>query len=250
MKRTDFHKLFKSPGPVVLPVIHVTDNAQAERNVAITIAEGAAGVFLINHDFAYPEFLPIIRHVRKRFPSVWLGVNFLAVTGRQAFPVLGDLAKEGVQVDAYWADDACINEFEAADAQKEAGEIAKIRKVSGWDGLYLGGTCFKKQREVQPEHYATSAKIATHYMDAVCTSGIATGHAADLNKINIFRQSIGDAPLALASGITPENAREYVKDVDCFMVATGINKPGDFYNIAPERLRALLNLTRKQGAEQ
>lgn len=250
MKRSDFHKLFKSPGPVVLPVIHVTDNEQAERNVAITISEGAAGAFLINHDFAYPQFLPIIRHVRQRFPHVWLGVNFLAVTGREAFPVLGKLQAEGVQVDAYWADDACINEFEAVDAQKEAGEIEKIRKASGWNGLYLGGTCFKKQREVAPEHYAISAHIATNYMDAVCTSGVATGYAADLNKIDVFRKNIGDAALALASGITPENAGAYVKDVDCFMVATGINKPGDFYNIAPERLRALLSLTRKYGAEQ
>ena len=39
MTRDDFHKLFKSPGPVVLPVIHVTDNDQAARNVAITIEE-------------------------------------------------------------------------------------------------------------------------------------------------------------------------------------------------------------------
>ena len=45
MTRDDFHKLFKSPGPVVLPVIHVTDNDQAARNVAIAIEEGAAGGF-------------------------------------------------------------------------------------------------------------------------------------------------------------------------------------------------------------
>lgn len=248
MTRDDFHKLFKSPGPVVLPVIHVTDNEQAVRNVAIAIEEGAAGVFLINHDFAYPQFLPIIRHVRKRFPSLWLGVNFLAVTGREAFPVLGDLAYEGVHVDAYWADDACINEHEAIHAQSEAGAIKAIREQSGWTGLYTGGTCFKKQREVAPEHYAISAEIATHYMDAVCTSGVATGHAADLKKIETFRKAMGNAPLTLASGITPENAHHYVKDVDGFMVATGINYQGDFYNIDPARLRALLTLCRKEGA--
>jgi len=249
MTRDDFHKLFKSPGPVVLPVIHVTDNDQAARNVAIAIEEGAAGVFLINHDFAYPEFLPIIRHVRKRHPSLWLGVNFLAVTGREAFPVLGQLAREGIHVDAYWADDACINEHEKIDAQTEAGAIQKIRASSGWNGLYTGGTCFKKQREVAPEYYAISAEIATHYMDAVCTSGVATGYAADLGKIETFRKAIGNAPLTLASGITPENAHHYVKDVDGFMVATGINHKGDFYNIDPARLRALLTLCRKEGAK-
>jgi uncharacterized protein len=33
MNRNDFRKMFKSVGPVVLPVIHVQDNAQATRNV-------------------------------------------------------------------------------------------------------------------------------------------------------------------------------------------------------------------------
>ena len=250
MTRNEFHKLFKSPGPVVLPVIHVLDNAQAERNVAIALEEGAPGVFLINHDFHYDHFLPIIRHVRRLWPALWLGVNFLAVTGREAFPVLGRLAAEGCQVDGYWGDDAGIDEFSPPDQQNEAGQIAAIRATSGWNGLYLGGTCFKKQREVKPEHYATSAAIATRFMEAVCTSGIATGYAADEGKIATFRKAIGDHALALASGITPENAAAYMRDVDCFMVATGINHPGDFYNIAPERLRALLALCRMEGASR
>ena len=61
--------------------------------------------------------------------------------------------------------------------------------------------------------------------------------------------AIGNTPLTLASGITPENAHHYVKDVDGFMVATGINHKGDFYNIDPARLRALLTLCRKEGAK-
>jgi uncharacterized protein len=248
MNRTDFRKMFKSVGPVVLPVIHVLDNEQATRNVQVAIGEGAPGVFLINHDFAYPAFLPIIRHVRKRFPALWLGVNFLAVTGKQAFPVLGELAREGIIVDGYWADDACIDELNDAQHQSEASEIATIKTASGWNGFYTGGTCFKKQREVDPGHYETSARIASQFMDAVCTSGIATGHAADLGKIAIFRKAIGEGTLMLASGITPENAAGYGADVDGFMVATGINKSGDFYNIDAARLAQLLKFTRNTGA--
>ena len=84
-------------------------------------------------------------------------------------------------------------------------------------------------------------------MDVVTTSGIATGEEADLTKIQDFRAGIGDRPLALASGITPDNALSYA-DVDAFMVATGINVPGDFYNIDPERLAALMRITRELGA--
>jgi len=248
MNRHDFRKLFKSVGPAVLPVIHVLDNAQAERNVRILVEEGAPGCFLINHDFGVDRFLPIIADVRAKFPALWLGVNFLAVTGKLAFPVLGKLRREGITVDGYWADDARIDERRQTDDQAEAQDIASALAASGWSGLYTGGTCFKKQREVAPEHYAYSARLATAYMDAVCTSGVATGHAADADKIRTFRRGIGDHALTLASGITPENAHLYMDDVDGFMVATGINRDGDFYNIEAAKLARLLKLTRDHGA--
>ncbi|MEM7507326.1 MAG: adenine phosphoribosyltransferase [Pseudomonadota bacterium] len=246
MTRAEFHKLFKAPGPVVLPVIHVLDAGQTARNIRGLIEAGAAGCFLINHDFDVPRFLPILRQIRREFPGLWLGLNFLAVTGRDAFPVLGDLAREACPIEAYWADDARIDETGTA---TEAEDIAQVRAASGWKGLYFGGTAFKKQRPVDPARWIDAAREAAPYMDAVTTSGIATGEKADLTKIRDFRTGIGDRPLALASGITPENARDYA-DVDAFMVATGINVPGDFYNIDPARLAALLQITRGMGSRQ
>lgn len=243
MHRDEFHKLFKSPGPVVLPVIHVLDSPQTLRNVREVISAGAAGCFLINHDFPPEAFVPVIKTVRQAYPSLWIGVNFLGVTGDAAFPVLSRLQNEGCAVDAYWADDACIDEHGAND---KARDIAEVYETAGWGGLYFGGTCFKKQRAVAPEHYGDAAREACAFMDVVTTSGVATGQEADLGKIETFRRAIGDTALALASGITPENAAAYA-DVDCFMVATGINRPGNFYDIDPERLAALMRVTRDLG---
>ena len=248
MNRMQFRRLFKTAGPAVLPVIHVRDAGQACRNAAIAVEAGAQGVFLINHDFAHEELVPILGEVRARFPSLWLGVNFLAVTGRDAFPVLGRLQAEGVEIDAYWADDARIDERAATDGQIEAAEIAGAREASGWTGLYFGGTAFKKQRPVVPADHEGAARTAAAWMDAVTTSGVATGRAADRAKIAAFRRGCGDAPLALASGVTPENAAGYAPDVDAMLVATGINRPGDFYEIDPARLRRLLAVTRTAGA--
>ena len=95
MNRTEFHKLFKTLGPVVLPVIHVLDSDRTCKNVEILLEAGAQGCFLINHDFEPEKFLPIIRDTRKAFPSLWMAVNFLAVTGEHAFPVLGQLQADG-----------------------------------------------------------------------------------------------------------------------------------------------------------
>ena len=248
MNRMQFRRLFKTAGPAVLPVIHVRDTMQACRNASVAIEAGAQGVFLINHDFPREELVPILGEVRSRFPSLWLGTNFLAVTGRDAFPVLGRLQAEGVEIDAYWADDARIDERAAADGQTEAAEIAAAREASGWAGLYFGGTAFKKQRPVAPDDHEAAARTAAAWMDAVTTSGVATGRAADRAKIAAFRRGCADAPLALASGVTPENAAGYAPDVDAMLVATGINRDGDFYEIDPARLRRLLAVTRSAGA--
>lgn len=244
MNREAFHREFQRAGPVVLPVVHVLDDVQAERNVRRALAAGAQGVFLINHDFPHAQLLPVIAHVRRVFPGAWLGVNFLAVTGEHAFPVLGALARDGVRVDAYWADDACIDEHAGAD-QEAARAIARARVQSGWHGLYFGGTAFKKQRHVCPSEHAEAARRAGAFMDVVTTSGVATGEAADLAKIDAFREGCGRCALALASGVTPDNAARYAQAVDCFMVATGINFAGDFYNIDPARLQRLLGVSQQ-----
>jgi hypothetical protein len=243
LTRHAFHKLFKSPGPVVLPVIHVLDTARTADNIAKVIEGGAQGCFLINHDFEKERLVPILRDMRRMYPSFWMAANFLAVTGKDAFPILGALAADGCQIDAYWADDACIDE-DGENAQAKA--IAEIRQASGWDGLYFGGTAFKKQRAVDPARYADAARNACQFMDVITTSGVATGQEADLGKIETFRKAIGDRPLALASGITPDNASSYA-DVDCFMVATGINEPGNFYDIDLAKLKSLTALCRDIG---
>lgn len=237
MHRNELKKRFGTKGVVVLPVIHVLDAKRTLDNVNVLTGEGAGGCFLINHDFGVPEFIDIIRDVRAAQPKIWMGVNFLAVTGLNAFPQLAALQAQGCQVDAYWADDARIDE--TGSDQTEARSIDAAR--SDWSGLYFGGTAFKKQRPVDPADYARAASIATGWMDVVTTSGPATGQEADAGKIATFREAMGETALALASGITPDNAHRYA-EVDCFMVATGINHDNNFYDIDPKRLRRLLDV--------
>ena len=231
----------------MLPVIHVLETERTLQNIDVLIRAGAAGCFLINHDFEMEGLLPILRDVRARHPGLWMGCNFLAVTGKDAFPVLGQLQAEGCMVDGYWADDARIDETRRN--PEDADAIAGARAMSGWSGMYFGGTAFKKQRPVDPAHYEEAARIAATRMDVVTTSGVATGEEADLTKIEDFRRGIGETAMALASGITPDNARSY-SDVDAFLVATGINHPGNFYDIDPDRLNGLMAITRDLGARK
>ena len=81
-------------------------------------------------------------------------------------------------------------------------------------------------------------------MDVVTTSGSATGVAAGIKKISDMRKGCGEVAMALGSGVSPENASQYVPLVDAILVATGISPPHDFYNLDPARLGALLQVCR------
>ena len=240
MNRSELAKNFETNGPVVLPVIHAINDKQVFSNVVRLLDCGCTGFFLINHDFKYPEFLPIIRNTKDRFPDVWIGVNFLGITGDIAFPILENLKFDGINVDAYWGDDARIDEKKPLDRQIEAENILRVHATSEWKGLYFGGTAFKKQRVVDPKDFYVSAQLACHFMDVVTTSGTATGIAPNITKIHAFREACGTSALALASGVTEENICAYSPYVDVFLVATGVNFEGDFYNIETRRLNRLM----------
>ena len=148
------------------------------------------------------------------FPDWWIGVNCLDLSPSQVFAVITD------EVAGVWVDNAMIDEREPVQVEAEA--IQAAREQSGWQGLYFGGVAFKYQRTVQDLERA--ARLAAPYMDVLTTSGPATGEPADRVKIQTMKDALGDFPLALASGTTPENVGGYLGMADCFLVATGISR--------------------------
>jgi len=236
-------------GPLFFAVIHAKDADQVTQNVQLALEEGVAGVFIINHDFDYPQLLPILRQVRGRFPDAFVGVNFHTINGGEAFPILGRLAREGVKMDAYWADNACIQD--ASIDQASAEMIASLRQRSGWDGLYFGGTAFKNPRQhaklctpVPAENLTQVAEAASRYMDIVTTSGPDTAVAPDAQKIALMRAGCLDTPLCVASGVTSENVQTLFEDVDCVFAASSIQKTGDKTMLDRSKLQALLSAVR------
>jgi len=72
---TRFRETFKNKH-VVLPVVHVSDEGQALRNVAVAREAGADGVFLINHAISSEALLAIYCRVAAEH-KWWIGLNCL-----------------------------------------------------------------------------------------------------------------------------------------------------------------------------
>jgi predicted TIM-barrel enzyme len=176
--------------------------------------------------------LRVHQEVAAALPDWWIGVNCLGLPGDQVF------AQVSAAVAGVWIDDARV--VEETEEQPEAERIAAARRASRWEGLYFGGVAFKYQRPVTD--YARVARLAARYADVVMTSGPGTGQAADRAKIATMKAALGEVPLAVASGITPENVGEYLDVADCFLVATGIS--ASFTELDPERVAALVRVVR------
>lgn len=212
----------------VLPVIHVDSLAQAHRNAGIARDAGADGVFLINHGMADEALLDIHEAVADAHHGWWVGVNCLGLSAEQAFK------SASPKVCGVWADNAKIEEGEQS--QPYAERVLAAQRVQAPNCLYFGGVAFKYQRPV--EDLEVACRVAARYMDVVTTSGPGTGHAAEIKKIARMKRALGETPLAIASGITPENVGGYLPHADCFLVATGISC--SFSELDPARVLALI----------
>ncbi len=217
----------------LIPVIHILDEAQALRNALLCHKHGC-GIFLIHHKKRHPVLFNVAAKIHAEIPDLWIGVNALDLSTKEVFK------KAPEWVNAIWTDDGGIDEVN--------GQIDATRACiwgqswrSGIEPEHFGGVAFKYQKPVK--NFGSIACAAAAYLDVVTTSGEGTGIAADVNKIRAMKEGIMCHPcgfgvrLAVASGITPENVKDYLPYVDDFLVATGISK--DEYNFDEEKLEDL-----------
>lgn len=204
--------------PVVLPVVHPVGRAEALESLRVVAAAGVRGVFLVDQGMDEAGVLALAREARERRPELWIGVNLLSRRPADAL-VVALRALDG-ELDGLWSDDAGVDE--RAHPRPHAEELLAVRRSLDWRGLYFGGVAFKYQREVPPESLPSVAARAAHFVDVVCTSGPGTGQPARVDKVRAMRAGLPGAALALASGVTAENARDYAPYVDAVLVGTGI----------------------------
>lgn len=225
--------------PVLLPVIHPISREEALAAVHIAQSLGIRGVFLIDQGMIERDVLALVREVRDRYPALWIGVNLLARAPAEALAAAIDACGA---VDGIWSDNAGVDERVV---HARAGDFVAARKRLGWNGLYFGGVAFKYQREIAQEYLGRAASNAAPYMDVVCTSGPGTGYAADVSKVRALRSGLGDHAMALASGVTPQNVRDYMPYVQAFLVGTGIESRLGVLD--PAKVEALLAAMQKKA---
>ncbi len=217
----------------LIVVIHVKDIKQAVENANIAFGEGADGVFLISHNrdlwLLYMSYLNVSNEHRGK----WVGLNLLSGA---PLPQIIDFA-EGRLIKGLWFDSIGYEEENELPV-KMVEEMRNYQISTGASNILIfGGVAFKYQSHVKDP--AKAAALVAPHVDVVTTSGDGTGIAAPVDKIKAMKEAIGEHPLAIASGISPENIDLFKPYADCFIVASAISS--SFNQLDPKRVKMMVD---------
>ncbi len=223
----------------VYPVVHINDETTACRQAELALGLGADGVFLIDH--VRLQDTERVFNVFNQIggEGVWVGVNLLGFAASAATNALKEARRSGMlhrAPDALWVDDA-VSDRSFPGVKNILAASNGLRRTQ-----YFGGIAFKytPHHTENPEAAAYQASRYAHNVDVVTTSGPATGREASVDKLRAMRD-VTWQPLAVASGVTPENVGNYTSIVDKILVASSV-ETGRYSGIFVEaRLRAMID---------
>lgn len=225
------------------PVIHCINPwkevgiEHALRNTRIAMENGADGIFLIGHRMSFGDLHAIYEIVRKQFPNIWIGINFLDVSSYNNHEWLPGILERCIGVNAVWIDELPVAKLNIPPEIQVFGGVAFKYINPQQKGKALMGACIQ----------------ATETVDVATTSGNATGHAPDVGKLKAIKKYLGGKiPLALASGVDLNNVSLFSPVVDIFIAATSLIEIYPEFNnqerFVPERVREMVTLVHKEDS--
>jgi Predicted TIM-barrel enzyme len=217
----------------LVAVIHHRDDELSLQNAAKAYEAGFEAVAMI-HMEGLDELIdrPSLR-IKKEFPRLKVFANRLTTPPHLVVP-----RDRALGLDGSWVDNPGVSSAGYEHPYEIYRDTVAQARWENPDFKFFGSVAFKTQKpEPDNDHAALAAWRAEGLGWVVTTSGPATGVAPDLGKLRAMRHRIPNAELAVASGVTPENARDISLFVDWILVSTGIS--ADFHTFDLAKMRSL-----------
>ena len=225
---------YDSMATKLIAVIHHRDDETTLLNARLAEEAGFEGVALI-HMEGIDELIdrPAVA-ILETVPTL------LVITNRLTTPPHLAIARDAaIGVDGSWADNPGIY-HDRYDEQYWVYKLAVERARRCKPAFrFFSSVAFKTHALTETDQQgAESAWRAEAARWIPTTSGPSTGVAPDVGKLRAMRHRIDQgAHLAVASGVTPENAADISLFVDWIFVSTGISK--DFHHFDAGKMKKL-----------
>ncbi len=125
-----------------------------------------------------------------------------------------------------------------------AERLAELR--AEYPLFLLGGVRFKYQPVRSGRTTAEDLKLGKERCDAVVVTGAGTGISTDMDKIQEFRDVLGDFPLFVGAGMTLETCREQLGIADGAIVGSWFKENGKTEApVDPVRVKQFMDIVKK-----
>jgi predicted TIM-barrel enzyme len=204
-------------------------------------AQGADAVVLINEWSSLAELEVTVAGVRRRYPDIPLGVNYLGDPKEPYGFADSFRLASAYDLQIVWTDFSGVDLIQ----EREPVSLHDIQNVRPGHVFYASGIHMKYSTLRQPEKtIEESALQAIGWVDGVIVTGPKTGVPCNPELAARARHVLHDYPLGVASGVNSENAYQIKDIVDFCLVASSLQDGAK--RISAEKVR---NLRLALGAE-
>ena len=219
----------------------------ARRDAGVLVEEGFDALLVENYGDLpfYPDNVPsatiaamsvVLEHLRRDLPGIPLGVNVLRNDAGAALAIAAAVGAAFIRVNVHCG--AAITD--QGILQGRAHETLRLRAALAPGTAILADAAVKHGRGLTPGSLAEEVLdlVERGLADGVLVTGSRTGTTASLEKVREAVTAAGRVPVWVASGVTADNATEYLEaGARGLIVGTSI-KRGGHAEAAVDRLRA------------
>lgn len=232
-----FLSLFKNKKPI-MAMLHMKGNhkesplERAKLELQEYLDNGVDSVIVEDYFGSKKDCILMLEYLHDNFPNLVYGVNLLRSSPEEVFEVAQKYGAKFVQIDS-----VCGHLSPEEDLKFEE-ELQKARIP----GIFLiGGVRFKYQRVCSGRSLEDDLRIGMKRCDAIAVTGSRTGEITDIEKIRKFREIIGEFPLVVAAGLTPDVVPEQLSVGDSGIVGSWLKVDHvDYGDVDPENVREFM----------
>lgn len=179
----------------------------------------------------------ITQEVKRAAKTVVVGAEILLNDPNASLAVAKASGTRFIRTDYFV--DRMAREEDGVEMAIDAPALLKYReKINASDVLIMADIQVKYAKMLEKKTIAQSAIQAMKAgADAIIVTGNFTGEEPQLDDLAEAKRAVGDFPVLIGSGLTPENAAKILSVVDGAIVGTGL-KTDDYVDL--EKVKALM----------
>lgn len=224
----------------ILGMIHLAGQNPVKRaleELAVFEEEGIDGAIVENYHGSVQDVTQTLHETHKRKPNVVIGVNVLPNEFYQSLPFAQKYGADFVQLDHV------AGTYRSGELNFESYKHVKSKHP---DIIVLGGVWPKYYHPIEGSDLEQDLKTGIQRAEAIVVTGAGTGKETPFDKIKRFREIIGDHPLVVGAGLTPDNAYEQLCISNGAIVGTSLKLDDNTYNpIDRQRVRDFMSVVRE-----